>query len=246
MSPKFRYLLMKCLDEVIYDVDDQGVGFMPILVQVMHNNYTDGIKSIGFKLDQKTGAFFLLIKEGNVTHEIKCGFDGHRAITDIDEHGEIYSISTVSEFSIDEYGRPVLRNEFYLLEDSTARVMNIYLGKREPLEHDSSFAFGKVKPPVNIGVRFDEIPGSGMLIGILNQFGHLDVAKGMSGFVMNKLSDYGAIDALMLAIRDTVRPKLHGVIHDKESVVEYDSNDGVPLPEIKANTNELDAIMEDD
>ena len=246
MSPKFRHMLMKCLDGVTYDMDDKGVGFMPLLVQVMHNNYTDGIKSIGFKLDERTGAFYLLIKEGDETHEIKCGFDGFRAITDINEHGEIYTISTVSEFSIDEYNRPVLRNEFYLLEDSTARVMNIYLGKREPLEHDSSFAFGKVKPPHNIGIRFDEIPGSGMLIGILNQFGHLDVGKGMGGFVINRLTNYGAIDALMLAIRDTVRPKLHGVIHDKDSVVEYDSNDSAMLPESGDITNDDDAIMEDD
>ncbi|WP_022759887.1 serine hydrolase domain-containing protein [Butyrivibrio sp. AD3002] len=245
MSPKFRYLLMKCLDGVSYDMDDEGVGFMPLLVQVMHNNYTDGIKSVGFKLDGRTGAFFLLIKEGDTTHEIKCGFDGYRAVTDIDEHGEIYTISVVSEFSIDEYGRPVLRNEFYLMEDSTARVMNIYLGKREPLQHDTCFSFGKVKPPKNIGIRFDEIPGSGMLVDILNQFGHLDVGKGMSGFVINRLSDYGAIDALILAIRDTVRPKLHGRIHDKQEPLEYDSNGGT-LTDTEAFADEDDAIMEDD
>ncbi|WP_051204586.1 serine hydrolase domain-containing protein [Butyrivibrio sp. VCD2006] len=246
MSPKFRYLLMKCLDGVTYDMDDKGVGFMPLLVQVMHNNYTGGIKSIGFKLDERTGAFFVLIKEGDVTHEIKCGFDGFRAITEIDEHGEIYSISAVSEFALDEYNRPVLRNEFYLLEDSTARVMNIYFGKREPLEHDTSFAFGKVNPPKNIGIRFDEIPGSGMLIGILNEFGHLDISKGMSGFVINRLTGSGAIDALMLAIKDTVRPKLHGTIHDKESDVEYDDNNSLPEEESEANSEQLDAIMEDD
>ncbi|WP_408071240.1 serine hydrolase domain-containing protein [Butyrivibrio sp. JL13D10] len=245
MSDKIRYHLMKILDGVSYDMDDEGVGFMPLLVQVMHNNYTDGIKSIGFRLDERTGAFFLLIREGEATHEIKCGFDGFRAVSQIDEHGEIYAISTVSEFSIDEYGRPVLRNEFYLLEDSTARVMNIYFGKREPLQHDIHFGFGKIKPPVNIGIRFDEIPGSGMLIRILNQFGHLDVGKGMSGFVINRLTDYGAIDALMLAIRNTVRPKLHGVMHDKEAGVEYDNNiETQKLPE--SNVNEEDAIMEDD
>ncbi len=246
MSPRFRYLLMKCLDGVSYDMDDQGVGFMPILVQVMHNNYTGGIKSVGFKLDERTGAFFILITEGDRTHEIRCGFDGFRAVSDIDEKGEIYTISTVSEFSIDEYNRPVLRNEFYLLEDSTARVMNIYFGKRRPLEHDSSFAFGKVEPPLNIGIRFDEIPGSGMLIDILNQFGHLDMAKGMSGFVINRLSDYNVIDALMLAIKDTVRPKLHGTIHDKESALEYDISIGEMPAESMAGSDDYDAVMEDD
>lgn len=245
MSPKFRYALMKRLDGVDYEMDDGGVGFMPLLVQVLHNNYTDGIKSIGFRLEKETGSFYLLIKEGENVHRIKCGFDGYRALSDIDEHGEIYTLSTISEFSMDEYNRPVLRNEFYLLEDSTARVMNIYFGKRQPLEHGQGFTFGKIKPPANIGIRFDEIPGSGMLIRILNQFGHLDVGRGMSGFVINRLSDYGAIDALMLAITNTVRPKLHGIIHDKEPSLEYDDND-------EANdTNESiladeDVIMEDD
>ena len=245
MSPKFRHHFMKCLDGITYDMDDVGVGFMPLLVQVMHNNYTDGIKSIGFKLDDRTGAFYLLIREGDTVHEIKCGFDGFRAVTEIDEHGEIYSISTVSEFSLDEYNRPVLRNEFYLLEDSTARVMNVYFGKREPLQHDIGFSLEKMNPPVNIGIRFDEIPGSGMLIGILNQFGHLDVGKGMSGFVINRLSDYGAIDALMLAIINTVRPKLHGVLHDKESSLEYDSNDESQRDSENITIDD-DAIMEDD
>ncbi len=245
MSPKFRYHLMKFIDGVTYDMDDKGVGFMPILLQILHNNHTDGIKSVGFKLDERTGSFFLLITEGETVHEIKCGFDGFRAVTEIDEHGEIYAISTVSEFSIDEYGRPVLRNEFYLLEDSTCRVMNIYFGKREPLEHDTGFTLEKTDVPENIGIRFDEVPGSGMLMRILNQFGHLELGKGMSGFVLNRLSDFGAIDALMMAITVAVRPKLHGRIHDKDGSLGYDNIDELP-EEAYLISDEDDAIMEDD
>ncbi|WP_049945754.1 serine hydrolase domain-containing protein [Butyrivibrio sp. LC3010] len=247
MSHKFRYLLMKSLDGVVYDMDDKGVGFMPLLMQIMHNNFTDGISSVGFKLNNANGAFYLLIKEGEKIHEIKCGLDGKAALTDIDEHGEIYSVATISEFSTDEYGRPVIRNEFYFTEDSTARVMNIYLGKRQPLEHDNAISFLFEKAPANIGIRFDEIPGSGMLINILNQFGNLEDLKGINGFVKNKLTDYGALDALILAIQDTVRPKLHGTIHDKDADVGYDveyKNDS-DIENVEDSVSDEDVIMED-
>ncbi|MCR5656203.1 MAG: beta-lactamase family protein [Butyrivibrio sp.] len=213
MNPQLRRILMKNLNGVSYDMDDQGVGIMPLLMQIMHNNYTDGIRNIGFKYDDRSGAFYLVIKEGEKQHEIKCGFDKSRAITDLDEHGEINRVATVSEFSTDEYGRAVLRNEFYFLEDSTTRVMNIYFGKREPLEHAGGFNAGDFAPPVNIGVRFDEVPGSGMLFGVLDMYGTGAEFKGINGIVYNKLNDFGAMDALYLAIKDTVRPKLHGSIH---------------------------------
>ncbi|WP_051656625.1 serine hydrolase domain-containing protein [Butyrivibrio sp. AE3004] len=245
MSSKFRYLLMKTLDGKSYDMDDKGVGFMPLLMQIMHNNYTSGISSVGFKLDSLSGAFFLLIREGDTLHKIKCGFDGKSAVTDIDEHGEIYTVTTVSEFSTDEYNRPVLRNEFYFMEDSTTRVMNIYLGKREPLQHDSSISFKIGNAPENIGIRFDEVPGSRMLIDILNQFGNLEEGKGINGFVINRLTDFGALDAIILAIQNTVRPKLHGHIHDKEADVEYYINNSVPLTD-SDTSDEDDVIMEDD
>ena len=220
MNLQLRRILMKNLDGVSYDMDDVGVGIMPLLMQIMHNNYTDGIKSIGFKYDDRSGAFYLVITEGEKVHEIKCGFDKTRAVTDIDEHGEVNKVATVSEFSTDEYGRAVLRNEFYFLEDSTTRVMNIYFGKREPLEHAGGFNAGVFAAPSNIGVRFDEVPGSGMLFGVLDMYGAGADFKGINGIVYNKLSDYGAMDALYLAIKNTVRPKLHGTIH-------FENNDAV-------------------
>jgi hypothetical protein len=50
----------------------------------------------------------------------------------------------------------------------------------------------------------------------------------------------------MLAIKDTVRPKLHGTIHDKETGLEYDSNIDVTPSNEEAIFDDYDAIMEDD
>ena len=221
-----------------YDMDDTGVGIMPLLMQVMHNNYTDGISNIGFEYNEKKDIFYLIIKEGELYHRIRCTKRGDEPFyNDINEHGEQYKLAVITELSSDEYGRYVLKNEFYFIEDSTTRVMNIYFGKREPLQHDNpkdAFAAGI---PENIGIRFDEIPGSAMLFGILDQFGSLDQIKGINGFVVNWLNDYGAMDALTVAIRDTVRPKLHGKLHTdvgKSANLEYDIKDA------EGKTNLLD------
>ena len=238
---------LRAINGITYDMDDKGVGVMPLLMQVMHNNFTNGISSIGFEYNENKDMFFLIIKEGELYHRIRCTKRGQKPVyNDLNEHGEQYKLSVITELSTDEYGRAVLRNEFYFVEDSTARVMNIYFGKREPLQHDNYTDYCCMTPPENIGIRFDEIPGSAMLFGILDQFGSLDQIKGINGFVVNWLNDYGAMDALTLAIRDTVRPKLHGTIHTdvgKSVNMEYDGRSS-DIKSILSNDNE--AIMEED
>jgi CubicO group peptidase (beta-lactamase class C family) len=240
----FERILKKCLNGCIYDMDDKGVGVMPLLMQVMHNNYTDGISSIGFEYDDRSDAFYMIIKEGEKEIKLKCCSRENPTYTDVDEHGESYRLSVISEFSTDEYNRPVLRNEFYFVEDSTTRVMNIYFGKREPLQHGICFDKNKPAAPDNIGIRFDEIPGSGMLFGILDQFGSLEQIKGITGIFVSFINDYGAIDALTLAIRDTVRPKLHGKLRDAVGISQdlgyYINTDENSI------SSENEAITEDD
>ncbi len=238
---------LNTINGVTYDMDDKGVGMMPLLMQVMHNNFTDGIKSIGFEYNEKTDTFYLIIKEGELYHRIKCTKRGQTPIyNDLNEHGEQYKLAVISELSTDEYGRAVLRNEFYFTEDSTVRVMNIYFGKREPLQHDNKTDFMSMEAPVNIGIRFDEIPGSAMLFGILDQFGSLEQIKGINGFVVNWLSEYGAMDALTLAIRDTVRPKLHGTIHTDVGKSPDSVYDGIDVGKAEMLSEDNEAIMEDD
>jgi hypothetical protein len=264
-STNTNRLFMKALDGITYDMDDQGVGIMPLFMQIMHNNFTDGIKSIGFEYDSRNDDFYLIIKEGELTHRIRCGSRDNYSYYDLEEHGEIYKMTIISEFSTDEYSRPVLKNEIYFVEDSTTRVMNIYFGKKQPLDHRITFDENNPVAPEFIGIRLDEIPGSNMLFTILDQFGSLNLNKGnlsVNGLVMNILDGYGAMDAMSLAIKDTVRPKLHGKLHTdvgKNEELEYDTsseNDSEESPESDAgdlnNTEEViqltddEAITEDD
>ncbi len=235
--------ILKILNGVTYDMDDVGVGIMPILLQVMHNNYTDGIKSIGFKYDERKNLFSLEIKEGEETKSLICGFDGKKKITYIDEHGESYKVATVSELATDEYGRVVLRNEIYFLEDSSTRVMNLYFGKREPLEHGNTFSFKNMQAPSNIGVRFDEAPGGGMLLDVIEMYGVTTDAKGFNGFVLNQLNNYGAMDAVNVAIKHTLRPRLHGLIHIDDEA--HDNEVGINS-DLGYDNVDNEAITEDD
>ncbi len=239
---------LKAINGVSYDMDDTGVGIMPLLMQVMHNNFTDGISNIGFEYNEQKDSFYLIIKEGELYHRIRCMKRGSRPYyNDLNEHGETYKLSVITDLSTDEYGRAVLRNEFYFVEDSTTKIMNIYFGKRMPLEHNGGYNPYNPEAPENIGVRFDEIPGSSMLFGILDQFGSLEQLKGINGFVVNWLNDYGAMDALTLAIRDTVRPKLHGTLHreymGKSENLRYD---GISTETGENVSADDEAIMEDD
>ncbi len=247
IGKRYRKNLFTKISGCFYDMDDTGVGIMPLLMQVMHNNYTDGISSIGFQYDEKEDGLYLLIKEGENLHKIRCSnrYDPH--YYDLCEHDETYRLSVITELSTDEYKRPVLRNEFCFVEDSTVKIMNIYFGKREPLQHDSGFDINEKNPPQFIGVRFDEIPGNSMMFGTMDQFGAFESVKGINGIVVNWLNEYGAMDALNLAIRDTVRPKLHGKLHvevEKTVETEYDGIDGQEK-EVRVTTIDNEAIMED-
>ena len=47
-------MLLQSLDGCVYELEEAHVGLMPLMMQVFHNNYTDGMHAIGFMV-KKTG-----------------------------------------------------------------------------------------------------------------------------------------------------------------------------------------------
>ncbi len=80
------------LDGRFYDLDVTGVGIFPLMMQVVHNNFTDGMYKIGFRKGTNN-SFYIDIYEGTDIYSLRCGFGGRRYKSLVNMHGEKYIVS---------------------------------------------------------------------------------------------------------------------------------------------------------
>ncbi len=151
---------------------------MPLLMQVLHNNYTDGIRSIGFEM--RGGTLYLKLLEGEEEKVFPAGF-GRAAETDLSFGGELYRIGVTAECRRDENGRPVLKLDIAFLEEACRRKLNLYFdgGNAERLE-----------------AIWDETPGRDVILEGLGAF--LDT--GGKGFLMNALKERGGTEVFQILV----------------------------------------------
>ena len=67
-----RENFLPALDQKTYELEQKQVGLMPLLMQVLHNNYTDGIRSIGFELRERK--LYVKLWEGEEEKLLPVGF----------------------------------------------------------------------------------------------------------------------------------------------------------------------------
>ncbi len=189
------------LNDVYYDLDIKGVGIFPLMAQVMHNNFTDGISKIGFK-DTKDGSFTIEIVEGEEVHSLKCSFGNTYSLNTISLHGEEYIVKMHTIATTDEYDRFVLRNEIVFPEEATMRIFNIYF-----YDHDDDVV------PDKIEIRMDELPGSEVLLSTL---GKVTTEGWFTTMVKGYLQNSGAIDVLYRTAQSTICPRMFGKLIKEE------------------------------
>ena len=193
---------LKHLNGERYELEVKGVGIFPLLTQVIHNNFTDGISSIGFRRS-KNGEFAVDIYEGNAVYEIGCGFYGQIFRGQLDLHGEIYEIAVRSDLTTDENDRIVLCNEIFFVEEAVVRILNICLDTAD-------LTPGTVKKaPDTIEIRMDETPGSSMIVPSLQMI-TTEKAVGLDGFFIKQFENLGGMDAVNMLAYATIRPVIHG------------------------------------
>ena len=130
-----------------YIPEKKGIGLLPLMMQVVHNNYTRGIRSI--RLEYSGKELFLIVREGTQVHRIPISFTGSRSGS-VTENGEEYMIGTKSCLAYNEEGIPVLTVRIAFLEEAAERLIKIqFLTQRE------------------IRLRFSETPGDKMISGTL-------------------------------------------------------------------------------
>lgn len=186
--------LKKALDGNVYRLEQTHVGLCPLVFQVFHNNYTDGISAVGFYYENKK--FYVALEEGEVVHRLEVGF-GKAAVTECLIHGEPYLLGVEGEITKDEDGFPVIKLDIAFLEEAVRRKLKCCF--REGVR--------------NIEMRWDETPGSRM---ITEGLGALLSDSLKTGF-MDTLQNMVGVDLPAILVDRTIHPIVTGTCVQVES-----------------------------
>ncbi len=200
---------LKCLDGRTYELENSGVGIFPLMTQIVHNNFTDGLKGIGFRL-RDNNSFYIDLYEGEAIFSLRCGFGGKRYYTEINLHGERYVTCLVSQCTRDENNRMVLKNEVYFPEEACMRTFNIYFNDEPANKEDHSTTFIHPAVPATLEIRLLETPGTGMFFNTIRNM-NLEGA-GFENIIFNKFFKGGIKEAFREASKNTIQPVIHGKI----------------------------------
>ena len=175
-----------------YELQEKGIGVMPLMMQVIHNNYTRGISLIRFRTLKRT--VYMDVLEGPETFSIPVGFGKGRHAS-LDFMGETYLIGTKGRLSRDEDGRTVLSLRICFIEEACERLIRIVF------EKDG-----------NTRLYFDETPGSEMIAKTLEK-----IAPGSSSTspIMNSILAQISPELVRTAVRTGISPVARGILRER-------------------------------
>ncbi|MEG0227420.1 MAG: serine hydrolase [Lachnospiraceae bacterium] len=177
------------LDGNSYQMTQQKAGIFPLLMQVFHNNFADGIARIDFEYQE--GRLWMRFGEGDQEHRFCVGFS-EAVVTEIVEHGEPYCIAVQGKAALDEDKCIVLKIKIAFLEEASRRLLKIHFSK-------------DLK---EMEVYWDETPGKQVIMSGLDMV----TAQEKSNFIMNGLKEKGGMELIQIVADDIIRPVTHGVL----------------------------------
>lgn len=183
--------MKRMLDGRVYRLDQEHVGLSPLIFQVFHNNYTDGVRTIAFYYEGKR--FYAAFEEGEELKRMEVGF-GRPAVTEVLFHGEPYLLGVTGSFGKDEDGRPVLKLDLAFLEEAVRRRLKCYFLEEER----------------KIEIHWDETPGGRL---ITEGLGALLGDSLKNGF-MDMVRDKAGVDLPALLVDRTIHPVVTGTAAD--------------------------------
>lgn len=196
------------LDGKTYEMEEKHVGLMPLMMQVFHNNFTDGIGKIGFTA--AGNRLFIHLFEGEEEISLEIGFV--KARRHVSFHGDIYRLGVKGEFSTDEDGRMVLKIDFAFLEEACRRKVKLYFDG-DTLE-----------------AHWDETPGKEVIMEGLDS---LTDIGGKMGFLLNTIKESGGIDVFHILVERTVQPVCTGRLIDPNAEVEKEKGTETEMQEAR-------------
>lgn len=120
--PKLPLYALKIIGHT-WEFDNNIAGIMPLCIQCMHNNYTQGIGSIRFEFCEDR--LKAIVQEGNNTIEMIIGF-GTPEENIFTQNEEYYRTAVLGTFTHDEDQHLVLKLEIAFTETSSCRLIKCF------------------------------------------------------------------------------------------------------------------------
>lgn len=100
-----------------------GIGLLPLFDQAVQNNYTRGLDSIAFSVEE--GKFYLTVNELDESYRLPVGF-GPAEYTELVFHGERQRVGVQGKFTANEDDLPVLKLRVSFLEIANSRLLKLF------------------------------------------------------------------------------------------------------------------------
>lgn len=175
-----------------FEFRTNNCGILPVLVRLMQNNHTRGLRAVSFARDGDR--FFVTFDEGDgALYRIEVGFYGY-AESALSIGGERYRVIAAGAVAVDEDGRRLLKVELTFPELSHGRRMKFYFDD----ETDG------------IELHMREMPGKEVLDCI---FRALPITapktRGLVAFLQGRIN----LDYILMKVYDKFEPKLAAAEH---------------------------------
>ena len=131
-----------------FELDVKSIGIAPLLFQVIHNNYSEGITSLS--LHKEDHRLILEFRDGHSLYRLPVSLD-HSTGTVLDLNGEPYLVGIKSKLMTDPEDRKVLYLRLCFLE--------------EALERDIAICFHRKDCLI---LKWNETPGTALVLNALS------------------------------------------------------------------------------
>ena len=194
---KWREMLNR-LDGNVFEMDEKSIGLFPLIMQVVHNNYTHGISRMRFRMQD--GMFYIDFLEGTQTHTLPVGFTkGRHSI--INMNGEEYLVGVKGRIHTNEDGIPVMSLQIAFIEEATERRLKILFLNEHQLE-----------------LRWDEVPGNMIITDTLEM---ITMGSGNTGGLVNGIMAQISPDLIRRTMQSAIQPVVHAqLLQETEAVKE--------------------------
>lgn len=217
------HLLTDLLDGTCYEMEQASVGLFPLVMQVMHNNMTDGISKINFykkRTKELQQTLILCFQEGEESIELEMGWNQYIE-NKLSIHGETYLVAVKGELSSDVDDNPVLKVEIVYLEEAMRRKLYVTFVK------DTSAS--KLITPEYIEIKWYESPGKALIMEGMESI-TTEVTKHP---IYSRIRENRGIDLLHRLMEQTIEPVIKGRIIDSSEEAQQDTE--VQHPEISGD-----------
>lgn len=181
------YKIQKKLDGTCYEMEQTNIGLFPLVMQVMHNNMTDGIRKIGFHVDWETSELLIDFLEGEEWKKLRLGWNRYIE-NQLTIHEEMYLVAAKGELSFDADHHPVLIVEMAYLEEAMRRKVYITFDENK------------------IETRWFESPGKTLIMEGMESI-TTEVTKSS---IYTRIRENGGVNLLHRLIEQTIEPVAKG------------------------------------